>query len=974
VERERPEVWDILEDIISDHPVFLNRAPTLHRLGIQSFYPVLVEGKAIKLHPFVCAAFNADFDGDQMAVHIPLSFESQLENRILMLSSYNLLHPASGHPIAVPSQDIVLGCYYLTKLRLGQLGEGKIFADTNEVILAYSLDKIQLHAKIKVEIEGKVVNTTPGRIIFNTIIPRELKEIGFYNEVLNKGKITEIIGSIFKKLNTQKLCKFLDDIKELGCDYAALSGVTVSIDDILVPQEKGKIIKEASHEVNQVENRYNRGIITDAERYNRIIDIWSHTTNDVADVMFKKMSEDREGFNPIFMMADSGARGSKDQIKQLAGMRGLMAKPQKRITGQRGEIIENPIIANFKEGLSVLEYFISTHGARKGLADTALKTADAGYLTRRLVDVAQDLVISEVDCGTVMGVKKTELKEGEDVIESLPKRIVGRFAQEDIFDPLTDKLICSQNQMIDEDTADKIEKSGIPAVLIRSVLTCESRYGICVKCYGRNLANLRIANIGDAVGIMAAQSIGEPGTQLTLRTFHIGGTASRITAQSKTVSKIKGVIKFVDINKWAKKGRSLVALNRNGQILIEDEKQRILARYEVPYGAYLSVQDGEKINPGALIMEWDPYNLVICTEKSGKIKFQDIKERETLKLVEDETKGTENRVIIEHREKTLNPHIIILDDQKNKIGNYAIPAGAILMVEDEQAVEAGDILAKIPREISKTRDITGGLPRVAELFEARRPHDPAIISEIDGIVHFGDIERGQRKIIIRDENNEERGYMIPHGRHLRVHEGDRVKAGERLIEGPVDPHDILRIKGENAVQEYLVNEIQEVYRLQGVKINDKHIECIVRQMLRKIRIIDEGDTSFLEGESISKVQLRIENARILEEGGRPASYESLLLGITKASLGTDSFVSAASFQETTKVLSEAAISDRVDYLMGLKENVILGNLIPCGSGSYAYNNIKIKDLEAEIPMVAETVEESGILEKTKESEIQGMVF
>jgi DNA-directed RNA polymerase subunit beta' len=895
-----------------------------------------------------------------MAVHLPLSFEAQLECRLIMLSAHNILHPANGRPIMVPSQDMVIGCYYLTKDRPGQKGEGKCFSSENETIQALEAGVVNLHSRVKVRIKGKTIDTTPGRVVLNQIVPSSCEFVNIY---LNKKRLGEIISQVHKTEDLDRTCQFLDDLKDLGFKYATAGGVTVSTEDMIIPPEKKNLIEKAKAEVEKITKQYYRGHITDGERYNKIIDLWTHTTNDVAEVMFEKLSVDRDGFNPIFMMADSGARGSKDQIKQLAGMRGLMAKPQKKLTGQ--EIIENPILSNFKEGLTVLEYFISTHGARKGLADTALKTADAGYLTRRLVDVAQDLIITEKDCGTILGIEVEALKEEEEVIEGLAERILGRTSQEDIFQPITDKLIIRQGQEINEEISREIEDAGIEKVRIRSVLTCESSRGVCQGCYGRNLAIGTTANIGDAIGIMGAQSIGEPGTQLTLRTFHIGGVAGRITAQSQVKVKKAGKVKYGELQ-LIEKDSDIVVLGRSGEIFILDDKERVLNRYKVPYGARLLIKEGSPAQKGQIIFDWDPHNLVIIADKSGKMSYHDIKEKKTMQEVYDETTGLKNKVIIPDRDKKLHPYLLIIDSEGKKISSIPTPIGAYLIVDDGASVKAGEVLVKIPRESSKTRDITGGLPRVSELFEARKSKNPAIVSEIDGIAKIGEIDHGSRKVIVTDEHGREHSYGIPLGTHIRVHDGDRVHAGERLSEGPVNPHDILAILGENAVQTYLVNEIQEVYRLQGVGINDKHIECIVRQMLRKVKVTNEGDTGFIEGELVTKSVLREENKRVLDEGGEPATYVPQLLGITKASLGTDSFISAASFQETTKVLSDAAVAGRVDYLRGLKENVIMGNLIPCGTGFHLYRDIKVKDFESEIFL--ETEEKGDLLQPVQDKD------
>ena len=945
VERERPEVWDILEEIIEDHPVLLNRAPTLHRLGIQAFYPRLVEGKAIKLHPLVCAAFNADFDGDQMAVHVPLSFEAQLEARILMLSTNNILVPSSGRPIAIPSQDIVLGCYYLTKTRPHVTGEGKRFYDETEALAAHSEGFIDTHAKIKVRIDGQLVETSVGRLIFNQIVP---KEIGYFNDTATKGKIEELVSNCYQTNGQTATVFFLDNLKDLGFKWATRSGATVSIDDLIIPEAKHELIKNAEKEVLKIQKRYMKGVITNGERYNQIIDTWTRTTTSVAEVMFDNLAADLDGFNPVYMMADSGARGSKEQIRQLAGMRGLMAKPQKKITGGIGEIIENPITANFREGLSVMEYFISTHGSRKGLADTALKTADAGYLTRRLVDVAQDVIINELDCGTILGLDVTALKEGEEVIESLADRILGRVVLEDVIDPVTDEVIVEAGNMVVESDAQKIEDAGVESVNIRSVLTCESPRGVCAYCYGRNLATKRLVDEGEAVGVVAAQSIGEPGTQLTLRTFHIGGTAEQIAGQSQAKSKYNGFAKFNRVQVIIRNDGVNIVKNRSGEIQIVDKTDRVLGRYVVPYGAELSKKDGDEVTRDDVLFSWDPYSNVILTEEGGAVKFKDIIHDVSLREEIDETTGQIQPIIIDTKEKTMFPTIVIKDSKGKTVSSYRIPTGANLRVSDGQAVSPGDVLVKITREISKTRDITGGLPRVAELFEARRPHDPAVVSEIDGTVKFGKIVRGQQQIYVEGDVGETEEYLIPHGKHLHVHDGDRVIAGERLCEGSIDPHDILQIKGVGDVQEYLVNEIQEVYRLQGVKINDKHIETIVRQMLQKVRVEEVGDTTFLEGEQVDRQKFMLENDRVIAEGGEPATFEPLLLGITKASLSTESFISAASFQETTRVLTEAAVAGKTDMLQGLKENVIIGQLIPAGTGVERYRRIQIETEDAEL--------------------------
>jgi len=943
VEREKPEVWDILEEIIRDHPVLLNRAPTLHRLGIQAFQPVLVEGKAIRIHPLVCAAFNADFDGDQMAVHVPLSFEAQIEARVLMLSSHNILAPASGRPLASPSQDIVIGCHYLTHPKPGAKGDGMACSGPNEVEAAYLAGAVELNTPIKVRINGKTLSSTVGRVFFNQIVPEEL---GYINETMDKGALERIVSQCHSDLGGTRTAQFLDELKNLGFQYATTAGITVGIDDIMVPPEKASLIGDAQRSVDQIYQQYKSGHITNGERYNKVIDTWTRATNEVADHMFRRMGEAEGGFNSVFMMANSGSRGSKEQIRQLAGMRGLMAKPQKKLTGQMGEIIESPIVSNFREGLSVLEYFISTHGARKGLADTALKTADAGYLTRRLVDVAQDVIITEPDCGTILGLDVSALKEGEKVIEPLADRILGRVVVEDVIDPISGEMIVSSGDEIREEEASQIEEAGIDVVKIRSVLTCECKRGVCAKCYGRNLATGRMVNLGEAVGVIAAQSIGEPGTQLTLRTFHIGGTAARIAEETYLNARTGGKIHFSDrVRTLRLTDGSHVTISRHGEIEIVDEEDRVRAKHRVPYGANLKVKDGETIEDGHPIFEWDPYSTPILSEKKGQVKFVDIIEDVTVREELDDKTGLRQRVIIDVREKSLHPTIRVMSPAGRKVAEYLIPTGARILCHDGDEVEGGQILVKIPREISKTRDITGGLPRVAELFEARKPKDAAVVTEIDGTVKFSGTVRGLRRYVVTNESGAEKEYLIPHGKHLMVKEGDYVIAGEPLSEGPINPHDILRIKGNNAVQEYLVNEIQEVYRLQGVKINDKHIEVIVRQMLQKVRIEDPGDTVFLEGDQVSKAVVREENERLITEGGKPATFQPLLLGITKASLSTESFVSAASFQETTRVLTEAAIRGATDQLLGLKENVIMGNLIPAGTGVSMCRRIRLAEPE-----------------------------
>ena len=969
VERESPEVYEILEEIIQDHPVLLNRAPTLHRLGIQAFEPVLVEGKAIRIHPLVCAAFNADFDGDQMAVHVPLSFEAQLESRLLMISSNNILKPSDGRPVAEPSQDMVLGCYFLTKEPAGfaetVAAGAPAYGDVAEVEMALLHQRLGYHTPIRfwwtsAEGKGRWLDTTVGRVLFNAILPRELQ---FKNETMRKKNLSDLVFQSYRELGLAPTVEFLDRLKSAGFGFATLGGISIGIEDLQIPLAKQKLLAEAEERIQRFQKAYQTGSITNGERYNRVIDAWTHANNDIADAMVRGMGGAKGGFNPVYMMFDSGSRGSRDQIRQLAGMRGLMAKPQKKLTGGIGEIIESPIRSNFREGLSVLEYFISTHGARKGLADTALKTADAGYLTRRLVDVAQDVTITEEDCGTVLGLDVEALKEGEDIVEPLSERIVGCVAADDIFDPHEldehgdPKVLVGAGELINEETAKAIDDAGIEMVRIRSVLTCEAKRGLCRMCYGRNLATMERVDIGEAVGILAAQSIGEPGTQLTLRTFHIGGTAARIAEVTARKSKLEGKVEYGDRLQLVEVEGGKIVTKHDGELILKDEDGRVRSRFQVPLGANLAVEDGTEVKRDTLLFTWDPYTTPIIADQAGTVRFRDIVDDETIREEFDELTGLRQRVIVEDREKKLHPHIEIVTakgGKEKKVRDFVVPEGAQLTVEDGEEVSAGKVLAKISREAYKTRDITGGLPRVAELFEARRPKDPATISEIDGVVRFGDIKRGKREIYVHhirqlkdgtiatDDSAEPLLYEVPAGKHLRVHEGDRVRAGDRLTEGPVNPHDILQIKGPRAVQEYLLNEVQEVYRLQGVKINDKHIGVIVKQMLQKVRIQDPGDTEFLEGEHVDKVIFREENTRIVRKGGKPASVEPLLLGITKASLTTQSFISAASFQETTRVLTDAAIRGARDDLLGLKENIIIGHLIPAGTGIYRYQEIDVE--------------------------------
>lgn len=946
VEKIRPEVWDILEEVITEHPVLLNRAPTLHRLGIQAFEPGLVEGKAIRIHPLVCTAFNADFDGDQMAVHVPLSVEAQMESKILMMSTNNIFSPAHGGPLAVPSQDIVLGCHFYTKEKPGELGEGKMFSDPEEVIVAFSDDEVRLHAKIKVRINGNLIDTTVGRVLFNEVLPEGFP---FVNEVIDKSKLSDIISDCYQMFGHRQVVLLLDRLKEMGFEEATIAGLSLAIDDFQIPPEKQKFLDEAKQGVMEIEEQYRKGLITDGERYNKVVDCWTHTTDKIADRMFECL----DSFNPVFMMADSGARGSKQQIRQLAGMRGLMAKPS-------GEIIESPITANFREGLTVLEYFISTHGARKGLADTALKTADSGYLTRRLVDVAQDVIVMEADCGTLNGITTEAIIEGDEVVVSLRERIVGRVTLDNVVDLISDEVIVKVNEEITEVMAKKIEAAGIERIRIRSVLTCESKRGVCAKCYGRNLATGRPVELGEAVGIIAAQSIGEPGTQLTMRTFHIGGTAFRIVEQSFVKAKNKGTVKYHNLRMVRSKVGDIIILNRNGQVSIHDDTGRELERYTIPSGAIITIAEGKLVKKDEIFIRWDPYTVPILTEVDGIVGLEDVKKDVTMREELDAATGLTERVIVEHKED-LHPQIIIYGKKGEVVGFYPITFGAHIVVRNGQRVKAGDLLAKTPRKIVKTRDITGGLPRVAELFEGRRPKNPAIISEIDGVVEFGEAQKGQRKIIVTSPTGMKKEYILPHGRHLNVYRGDKVVSGQQLIEGPVVLQDILRVSGDKKLQEYLVNEIQEVYRLQGVRINDKHLEVIVRQMLKKVKVEDPGDTEFLPGMQVDKFKFREENEKMLKKGKKPASAQPLLLGITKASLATESFISAASFQETTRVLTEAAASGRKDELLGLKENVIMGHLVPVGTGFAEHRDIElIKDMEeAKESKGSEEVEESN---------------
>lgn len=1011
VDRKDPVVWDILENVLKGHPVLLNRAPTLHRLGIQAFQPKLIEGKAIQLHPLVCTAFNADFDGDQMAVHVPLGQEAVLEASLLMLSSHNILNPANGAPIAVPSQDMVLGLYYVTKGRRGSegdtvLGENKMFYNAEEVVIAINEKRLSKHAYIKVraqvrnennELETKVIETVAGRVIFNQYVP---EEVGFVDELLTKKKLQKIIADIFKICGVARTAQFLDDIKELGFQMAYKGGLSMGLNDVAVPEEKEGLVDQAKEEVDAVWNNYLMGLITDNERYNQVIDIWTRINTQLTNTLMQQLEEDDQGFNSIYMMMHSGARGSREQIRQLGGMRGLMAKPQKNLAGSVGAIIENPILSNFKEGLDVIEYFISTHGARKGLADTALKTADAGYLTRRLVDVAQDLVITESDCGTLRGLTVTALKDNEDIVESLSERILGRTSVNDIYDPVSDDLICESGDEITEDIARKIDEAGIEEVEIRSLLTCETKQGGCAKCYGRNLATGKMVHAGEAVGVIAAQSIGEPGTQLTLRTFHVGGTASNIAVDANIKAKFDGVIEFEGIRTIKttnNEGEAVeVVMGRTGEIkVVEPKKNQVLMSNHVPYGAFLKVKEGDKVEKGQELVFWDPYNAVILSEFDGTIEFESIIEGITYKEESDEQTGHREKVISDTKDKTKNPAIII--NAKNDSKGYNIPVGAHLAVDDGDKIKAGQILAKIPRTMGKSRDITGGLPRVTELFEARNPSNPAVVSEIDGVVTYGGIKRGNREIFIESKDGIKKRYLVSLSKHILVQDNDFVKAGYPLSDGAITPADILAIKGPTAVQEYLVNEIQEVYRLQGVKINDKHIEAIVSQMMQKVQILDPGDTTFLTNESVDKFVFAEENDTILDKkvvtdagesenfkpgqiitarelrdenstlkrkdmktvevrDAMPAVSKPTLQGITQASLKTESFLSAASFQETTKVLSEASIRGKADELLGLKENVIVGHLIPAGTGQRKFKDLFVGSQEEYDQLVASKAE------------------
>ena len=989
VDRKDPIVWDILENVLRGHPVLLNRAPTLHRLGIQAFQPKLIEGKAIQLHPLACTAFNADFDGDQMAVHLPLGNAAILEAQMLMLGSHNILNPANGAPITVPSQDMVLGLYYVTKSRKGAKGEGLTLYSPEEVTIAYNEKRVDLHASIKVKtsdlIDGEVktvlLETTVGRVMFNQFVPNE---VGYINEVLTKKSLRDIIGNIYKQCGTAVTANFLDDIKNLGYRIAFEAGLSFNLGDVIIPAEKETLVNEGYAQVDEVKNNYNMGFITNNERYNQIIDIWTHTNAKLTQILMNQLSSDNQGFNPVYMMLDSGARGSKEQIRQLSGMRGLMAKPQKS-GAEGGQIIENPILSNFKEGLSVLEYFISTHGARKGLADTALKTADAGYLTRRLVDVSQDVIITGDDCGTLRGLVATPLKKNEEVVETLYDRVLGRSSVHDIFHPISGDLIIASGEEFTESISQVIEDSPIEQVEIRSVLTCESKVGVCAKCYGRNLSNSRMVQIGEAVGVVAAQSIGEPGTQLTLRTFHVGGTAGNIASQANVIASYDGKVEFDElrtVNFEEDGGKMQIVIGRLAELKLIDKNTGLsLSTYSIPYGSKLYVKEGGTVKKGQLICEWDPYNAVIVSEAAGKINFENVEEGITFREESDEQTGFKEKVIIETRDKTKNATVRIVNDSGEQLKTYNLPVGAHIVIGEDETVKQGQVIVKIPRSVGKAGDITGGLPRVTELFEARNPSNPAVVAEIDGEVSFGKIKRGNREIIITSRTEQVKKYLVSLSKQILVQQNDYVKAGTPLSDGATTPSDILAIKGPTKVQEYIVNEVQEVYRLQGVKINDKHFEVIVRQMMRKVTIVDPGDTKFLEKQIIDKHVFMAENdwiwdKKVIVDAGDSALKEGqivtarklrdensilkrkdlkvievrnaisatssqILQGITRAALQTRSFISAASFQETTKVLNEAAINGKIDNLEGLKENVIVGHLIPAGTGSRKYEGMVV---------------------------------
>ena len=966
VENERPEVWDILADVVKEHPILLNRAPTLHRLGIQAFEPMLIEGKAIQLHPLVCSAFNADFDGDQMAVHVPLSIEAQIEARVLMMSTNNILSPATGRPVIGPTQDIVLGCYYMTRERPGSSGEGLRFSNPEEVRCAFDAGELHIHAAIKVRMDGQMVDTTTGRILMREIVSEEIP-FEFINQVMDKKALGELIDQCYRRLGNKATVILADQLRTLGYSHATRAGISICIDDMRVPPDKERFLSEASDAVRQIDEQYQEGLITDGERYNKVIDIWAQATEKITSQLIEGIASetvvDSEGkqttvpsFNAIFMMADSGARGSAQQMRQLAGIRGLMAKPS-------GAIIETPITANFREGLSVLQYFISTHGARKGLADTALKTANSGYLTRRLVDVSQDVIVRVEDCGTEDAVEMQPLVEAGEIVEPLGERILGRVTLDDILDPVTDEVLVRAGDELDEERVRIVGDAGIERVLVRSVLTCAQRHGVCVKCYGRDLSRGTMVNLGESVGVIAAQSIGEPGTQLTMRTFHIGGAATRRAEQSHSEATSEGEIRFHGVRTVNDSEGRTVVMTRNAELGIVDGSGRERERHPVVYGARLYVQETDQVKPGTMLLDWDPFASPILSEAEGVVKFGDILEGLTMSEQVDEFTGVSSKVITESKDPDLRPRVSVGSvDGDEALGSALLPVGAFLSVREGQQVSTGDVVAKIPREASKTKDITGGLPRVAELFEARKPKVCAVVTEIDGIVSFGPDSRGKRRVLVTpEEGGDAEEYLIPKGKHVSVHEGDRVRAGEALMDGSSNPHDILKIKGEKELAKYLTDEVQEVYRLQGVKINDKHIEVIVRQMLRKVRITDAGDTDFLLGEHADKTKFLQVNERMLEEGNQPAVAEPQLLGITKASLSTESFISAASFQETTKVLTEAAIWGKTDYLRGLKENVIMGRLIPAGTGLAEYKGVGIK-VDAPEGVESGAEEEESLLE------------
>ena len=979
IERQTTEVWDILEEVTKGHPVLLNRAPTLHRLSVQAFEPQLIEGEAIRIHPLVCTAYNADFDGDQMAVHVPLSVESQMEARLLMMAPNNIFSPSSGKPIITPTQDITLGCYYLTAEPRtpmpAKVDTLKLFGSKSEVVFAFDDGGVTTHERIRManpdykkqthfgNSEQKIIVTTVGRVIFSEIWPPEM---GFPNKPVKKSELGDLIWRCYKICGHDKTVIMLDKLKELGFREATKAGVSIGIDDMIIPDEKDQEIKNAQAQIKEVEKQYRKGVITPGERYNKIIDIWTHCTDQIANVMFKTLEKNqgKKEFNPVFLMVDSGARGNRQQVRQLAGVRGLMAKPS-------GDIIEKPILSNFREGLTVLEYFISTHGARKGLADTALKTADSGYMTRKLVDVAQDVIIREQDCGTTNGIWVGAIYEGEDEVVKLADRLVGRYSCDDVKNPQNPKeLLVKANEEIDELKAKAIDASGVEKVKIRSVLTCESKHGICMYCYGRNLATGLLVKLGEATGIIAAQSIGEPGTQLTMRTFHIGGTASAVFKQPQIKAKYDGVLRYNELRIVQLEDGNNIVLNKNGSVSILADDGRELENHTVVIGSVISVSDGGKVKKGDTFVQWDPYNVPILSEKAGKVKFHDIIEGVTMKQEMDEQTQQEAMVIIEHKED-LHPQIIISDENDEPVANYPIPSGAHIVVNEGDKIVAGTLMAKTPRKSSKTKDITGGLPRVAELFEARRPKDASEISKIDGIVDFGPSVRGKRCIIIKDQQTGvEEEHLIAIGKHVIVFKGDFVKKGQQLTEGPIDPHEILDICGPQELQEHLVNEVQEVYRLQGVTINDKHIEIIVRQMLRKVRITEPGDTTFLWGEQIDKLEFEEENARVEKMGGKPAEAQPVLLGITKASLETESFLSAASFQDTTRVLTEAATRAKVDYLRGFKENVIMGHIIPAGTGFDHHRKVSLKPL-VELPDEPEMQQEEPAVAAPLENPLAG---